>query len=292
MKTEDVHALATLPIVVLIAALVALAGSQDGSAISGIPVFFIAVALAFVIQWLAFIPAFVLQTEKFYDLTGGITYISVTLVALLLSPARDGRSILLACLVLIWAVRLSSFLFLRIRKAGKDARFDTIKPSFTQFLRAWTIQGLWVSLTLAAALAAITTTTRKELGWVAAAGGLIWALGFATEVTADLQKNRFRVNPANRGKFIQSGLWSRSRHPNYFGEIVLWVGIALIALPALSGWQYVTLVSPVFVSILLTRVSGIPLLEASADRRWGADPEYLAYRARTPLLFPRWPQSR
>jgi steroid 5-alpha reductase family enzyme len=287
MDREEIRALAAVPIVVLIAALVALAGSQDGATALGIPVFALAVALAFLIQWLAFVPAYLLQTETFYDLTGGITYFTVTIVAVLLSPVRDGRSILLLCLVLIWAARLSSFLFLRIRRAGKDARFDTMKTSFALFLRAWTIQGLWVSLTLAAALAAITTTVRKELGWPAIVGGLIWAAGFALEVTADLQKSRFRADPANRGRFIQTGLWARSRHPNYFGEIVLWIGVAVIAVPVLRGWQWVTLVSPIFVALLLTRISGVPILERRADAKWGGQDDYEAYKKRTPVLIPR-----
>ena len=121
---------------------------------------------------------------------------------------------------MIWAARLGTYLFRRIRKAGKDARFDAIKPSFIRFLNTWTLQGLWVRLTLAAALAAITTTCAKDLGVFALVGSLIWAAGFAVEATADVQKSRFRADPANRGGFIHSGLWSWSRHPNYFGEIV------------------------------------------------------------------------
>jgi steroid 5-alpha reductase family enzyme len=90
---------------------------------------------------------------------------------------------------------------------------------------------------------------------------LLWVLGWALEVIADAQKSRFNADVANRGRFINTGLWSRSRHPNYFGEILLWVGVAVVAFPVLHGWQYVTLLSPFFVAFLLTRVSGIPLLE-------------------------------
>jgi steroid 5-alpha reductase family enzyme len=116
-------------------------------------------------------------------------------------------------------------------------------------------------------------------------------VGFLFEAVADDQKRRFRANPANEGRFIASGLWAWSRHPNYFGEITLWFGIALVALPALSGWQYATLISPVFVYLLLTRISGIPLLEARAKKRWGDEPAFQAYRARTPVLFPRPPKD-
>jgi steroid 5-alpha reductase family enzyme len=287
MKKTDRNALIAFPIVILIGLGIAWAGSQGGASALGIPIFAFSVGLAFAIQWLAFIPAYLQQNESFFDLTGSITYISVTAIAVLLSPVVDGRSILLLALVVIWAARLGTFLFRRIRKAGKDTRFDDIKPSFLRFLNTWTLQGLWVTFTLAAALAAITTTTRKELDLFAVVGFLIWVFGFAIEVTADSQKGRFRADPNNKGKFIHTGLWAWSRHPNYFGEIVLWVGVAIIALPVLRGWQWVTLISPVFVALLITRISGVPLLEKRADERWGGQEEYEAYKERTPVLIPR-----
>jgi steroid 5-alpha reductase family enzyme len=291
MKKSDRNALVAFPVVVLIGTGVAVAGSQGGATAFGIPVFALAVGLAFLIQWVAFIPAYLLQSEGFYDLTGSFTYISVTIVAVLLGPAADARSFLLLALVLIWAARLGTYLFRRIRRSGKDARFDAIKPSFIRFLNAWTLQGLWVSLTLAAALAAITTTARRDLGVIAIIGLLIWVAGFAIEATADVQKSRFRAHPANTGTFIHMGLWAWSRHPNYFGEITLWIGVALIAVPVLQGWQWVTLISPVFVIVLLTRVSGVPLLERRADKTWGGQPDYEAYKARTPVLVPRPPRA-
>jgi len=255
--------------------------------IFGVPLFSLSVGIAFLIQWLAFIPAYLMQTEKFFDLTGSLTYISVTIIAVIFSKGADFRSILLAALVVIWAIRLGTFLFGRIRKAGKDDRFDEIKPSFFRFLNVWTIQGLWVTFTMAAALVAITTSARKELDVFAIVGFLVWAFGFAIEVIADSQKSRFSANPANKGKFIQTGLWSRSRHPNYFGEIVLWVGVAIIALPVLQGWQWVALISPLFVTLLLTRVSGVPLLENKADKKWGGQEDYESYKKKTPVLIPK-----
>ncbi len=290
MQRSDRNALVVFPVVVAIGVGIAAAGSQGGSTVGGVPVFALAVAIAFVIQWLAFVPAFLLQDERFYDLTGSLTYISVTIMAVALSADVDARSILLLVLVLVWAGRLGPFLFRRIRRAGKDERFDRIKPSFVRFLNAWTLQGLWVSLTLAAALAAITTKEREAIGVVTVLGALVWAAGFAIEATADAQKSRFRADPANKGRFIHTGLWSWSRHPNYFGEIVLWAGVALIAVPVLQGWQWVTLVSPVFVAFLLTRVSGVPLLEKRADEKWGGQEDYEAYKARTSVLIPRPPR--
>jgi steroid 5-alpha reductase family enzyme len=287
MNREDRNALVSFIIVVIIGIGVAAAGSQGGATAFGIPIFTLSVGLAFLIQWLAFIPAFLLQTEKFFDLTGSITYISVVVLSVLLSPVIDGRLILLLVLVVIWAGRLGTFLFRRILKAGKDARFDDLKPSFFRFLNTWTLQGLWVTFTLAAALAAITTTTREQLGLYALIGTLIWVLGFAIEVVADAQKSRFRADLENTGKFIRTGLWAKSRHPNYFGEIVLWIGVAIIAAPVLRGWQWITMISPIFVALLLTRISGIPLLEKRADEKWGGQEDYEAYKANTPVLIPR-----
>ncbi len=214
----------------------------------------------------------------------------MTSLAVAFGPTVDARALVLLVLVVVWATRLGTYLVRRIHRAGKDDRFDAIKPSPVRFLLAWTLQGLWVSLTLAAALAAITTHRRAPLDAVAYLGVAIWLAGFAIEVIADHQKSRFRADPANRGRFIQGGLWAWSRHPNYFGEIVLWVGVALIAAPVLDGWQWVTMVSPVFVTLLLTRVSGVPMLERKACATWGGQPDYEAYKAQTPVLVPRPPR--
>ena len=286
MNTSDRNSLVGVLVAILVGAAVGWAGSQGGATVQSFPIFALGVGLAFLIQWLAFIPAYLTQSERFFDLTGSITYITVVTVAFFLSPTIDGRSILLLALVVIWAGRLGTFLFRRVLKAGKDARFDEIKVSFSRFLMTWTLQGLWVTFTAAAALAAITSSTRKELGLFALIGFLIWLLGVGLEVVADAQKSRFRANPANKGKFIQTGLWARSRHPNYFGEIVIWIGVAIIAMPALRGWQFVTLISPLFVTLLLTRISGVPMLERRADEKWGGQEEYEAYKARTPVLIP------
>jgi steroid 5-alpha reductase family enzyme len=284
--TQRASSIGASLVVVLVGALVAWAGSQGGVTVGSIPVFALIVGLVFVVQWLAFVPSYVLHTERFYDLTGSFTYIAAIVLAVILSGATDARSIVLLVLVLVWAGRLGPFLFRRVRRAGKDDRFDQIKRSFSRLLLTWTLQALWVSLTLAAALAAVTSTEPKSLDVFAFVGIAVWVIGFALEAIADLQKSRFRADPANKGLFISSGLWAISRHPNYFGEITLWVGIAVIALPVLQGWQFATLISPVFVYLLITRVSGVPLLEKKADKTWGGQEAYEAYKRRTPVLVP------
>jgi len=286
------RALIGIVVVLVIATGVAFAGSQGGLSAFGLPLFALCVGLAFIIQWVAYIPAILLRTEKFYDLTGSITYISVVVVALALSPSVHPRDWLLAGLVAVWAVRLGSFLFMRIMAAGEDRRFREVKTSAPRFLLFWTVQGLWVTFSLAAALAAITSENKVDLGGFALAGLLVWLLGFGIEVIADRQKSRFKADPANQDRFIHTGLWAWSRHPNYFGEIVLWIGVALIALPVLSGWQWLTLISPLFVIVLLTRISGVPLLEERADAKWGGQPDYEAYKAQTPVLVLRPPAKR
>ncbi len=271
------------------AALVAWAGGQDGAVLAGASVMTLCAVLAFAIQWVAFVPAYLRRTERFYDLVGSLTYLTVVSVAIIATRPNDTRSIVLAILIGLWALRLGTFLFRRIRTDGSDGRFDEIKTSASRFLVAWTLQGLWVFLTLCAALAAITQTAPSSWGILDSAGLAIWVVGFAIEVIADRQKSAFRRD--HSGRYIDTGLWAWSRHPNYFGEIVLWVGIAVMASSTLHGWQWITLVSPLFVMLLLTRISGIPLLEKRADERWGDHEAYQAYKARTPVLIPRPPRS-
>ncbi|WP_206604639.1 DUF1295 domain-containing protein [Kineobactrum sediminis] len=282
---HSMQSLLRFALVLLLAVGIALAGSHGGVHYLGWPVFALCAALAFAVQWLAFVPAYLRQTEKFYDLTGSATYLAVVWLAVGLGGATDIRSLLLAACISLWALRLGSFLFRRIHQDQGDSRFDKIKPDASRFLFTWTLQGLWVVITASCALAAITSGSEQSLGALGLMGTALWGAGFLIEVLADRQKRIFRQAQGSE-QFINTGLWARSRHPNYFGEIVLWCGIALIAVPALSGWQWLTLISPVFVFLLLTRVSGVPLLERKADQRWGENPDYQRYKAKTPALVP------
>lgn len=289
--SKDIVWIVGILISVLLGLAVAWMGSHGSREFADLPVFALVVAYAFAINWLAFVPSYLTHTEKFFDLTGAFTYITATLGALVLSQDLDFRAWLVAVLVVVWAGRLGVFLFRRVLKVGHDGRFDSMKYDFWQYLMTWTIQGLWVSLTASAALAIVTATDRAEFGIVGTIGLLTWLTGFAVEVIADWQKSSFKADKANAGKFITTGLWSWSRHPNYFGEILLWAGIAVMSLPLLSGWRWFVLISPVFVFFLITRISGIPILRRRADERWGEEPEYQAYIKRTSQLIP-WPPKR
>jgi len=289
MSRTNRSALITIFVVLIIGALVALAGAQGSTTLGGIPLFVLAVASAFTIQIIVYIPSMIAKSEKVFDLTGATTFTLISIALLVLSLSPDARSWVLAAMVILWAVRLGPFLFLRIRASGADDRFDDIKSNPLVFFRVWILQGLWVSLTASAAWIAMSSgaASRQPIGWLAIVGIILWVIGITFEVTADAQKLAFKADPKNEGTFIRTGLWSHSRHPNYFGEIVLWIGVLLVAAPVLSGWQWVALLSPVFVILLLTRVSGVPMLEAKADKRWGGQGDYEAYKKHTPVLIPR-----
>ena len=276
---------------ILLAGLVAIGIDQGSVNISGISLIYFCCAFIFLAQWLVFIPSYIFETEHYFDLTGSLTYVSVTLLAILFTVDISLRDILLALFVWIWAFRLGSFLFIRVKKAGSDGRFDLMKKDFWWFLMTWTIQGLWVFLTLAMALAAITSESKMAIDIFAIIGTLIWIFGFSIEVIADQQKTNFKDDPANKDSFITVGLWSWSRHPNYFGEMVLWIGIAVIAFPVLIGWQLVALISPIFVIFLLTRISGITMLESRGYKKWKDDPAYIDYLERTSVLVPFPPKK-
>tara|TARA_E500000331_G_scaffold20080_1_gene17601 strand:- start:657 stop:1529 length:873 start_codon:yes stop_codon:yes gene_type:complete len=276
---------------ILLAGLVAIGIDQGSVNISGISLIYFCCAFIFLAQWLVFIPSYIFETEHYFDLTGSLTYVSVTLLAILFTVDISLRDILLALFVWIWAFRLGSFLFVRVKKAGSDGRFDLMKKDFWWFLMTWTIQGLWVFLTLAMALAAITSESKMAIDIFAVVGTLIWIFGFSIEVVADQQKTNFKDDPDNKDKFISVGLWSWSRHPNYFGEMVLWIGIAVIAFPVLIGWQLVALISPIFVIFLLTRISGITMLESRGYKKWKDDPAYIDYLERTSVLVPFPPKK-
>ncbi len=243
------------------------------------------IILSFAIHWLLFIPAYIFKTEKFYDLTGTISYISTVLYVLLSSSNGivNFGNIIVSCLIIIWTLRLGTFLFIRIKKAGEDKRFREIKKSFSWFFMAFTVSGMWVSICTICALTGISNGI--ELTMVTYIGIIIFIIGFAIEIIADNQKTTFRKIEGNEDKFITTGLWKYSRHPNYLGEIILWTGVTIISYSSLDKNQLFTLISPIFTYLLLVHVSGINFLEKSGEKKWGHLDDYKEYQRKTPRLF-------
>ena len=249
-----------------------------------IPVLQNVILYIFLIQWVLFIPAYLFKTEKFYDLAGSSTYI-FAVSYILYDSSQNLTNLILGTAIIIWAVRLGSFLFFRIKKAGEDKRFKEIKQSPTRFFLAWSLQGMWVSVCSLCALTALSTENGVVLNGYLYLGFGLFLTGFLIEIIADKQKSKFRSNLDNKDKFINTGLWSKSRHPNYLGEIILWLGISIMSISSLSGLQYLTLVSPLFTYLLLVYVSGVRLLEESGNKKWGHLNSYKEYVKNTPVLF-------
>ena len=289
--SQNIKDYITVLIVFIVGSLIAIAGSYKGGQYHGYPILFICMVISFVLHWVAFVPSYLARTEKFYDIIGTVAYLSVLTTAsylTILSSNNDLqiRSIIAIALITVWALRLGLFLFIRVLKVGEDRRFREVKQNFSKFLVWWSVSALWVFLTTANALTMIINNVSSSDDLYLYLGLLLWLVGFSFEAIADEQKRRFRIDINNKDSFIHTGLWSISRHPNYFGEILLWIGMAVIALPTLEGWQYVTLISPFFIYILLTRVSGVNLLEERADQKWGGNEEYEMYKKNTPVLIP------
>lgn len=288
-KGNEMQKLMRAAVVIGVALILALGqgylAGRGSVSLGGAPVLIWAVTMAFVVNWLAALPAISMRSERFFDLVGSVSYLALLAFVLMAAPPQGIAAWAVAGMVAIWALRLGLFLTLRIRADGHDRRFDQIKTSGLRFFSVWTLQAAWVAITVCPALFFISISS-GEVGPAFWIGAVLWGLGFGTEVLADAQKRAFRRDPANHDRFIQSGLWALSRHPNYFGEVLLWVGISVMALPLTSGTSLVILLSPVFVYVLLTRISGIPMLEDRAVKKWGDRAEYQSYLARTPRFFP------
>ena len=259
---------------------------ENSISYGSLSLFLLCTIIIFFLQWIVFIPSYFLSTEHFFDLTGSVTFITVSILAFLMNDSKNLRQFIVLVLIMIWALRLGSFLFLRIRKAGEDSRFTIIKKDFLVFFLTWNLQGLWVLFTLFGALTILTSNNNQNFGILDIIGILIWIIGFVIEVVSDRQKSEFKNHESNDGKFIQSGLWKYSRHPNYFGEILIWTGIAIIGISVYSGFGWLGLISPFFVFVMLNYISGVRLLEKQAEERWGGNDLYQSYKSKTPVLFP------
>ena len=245
----------------------------------------------FFLQVAFFIPAAFLKTDKLTDLSYGLTFIALSACFLLFLSEMPFIAKLANILVIIWGVRLTAYLFIRILSMGKDPRFDKRREVLTDFSLFWALQALsiWVimlPLTLA-------TASHGHSGWsfLEITGICLWLAGFTIESVADQQKFSFKNRPNNKNTFIQSGLWKYSRHPNYFGESLLWWGIFIMLIPLLQSLLFFAVIGPVFIAFLLFKVTGIPPLEKIADQKYKGNIEFQKYKQKTNLFFPWMPDK-
>ncbi|CAM1307604.1 Uncharacterised protein g4643 [Pycnogonum litorale] len=243
----------------------------------------------FAIQWTVFGVSALMKTEKYFDITGSATYISLVSLSYIFNSQFTWRQTLQSAMVVVWATRLGTFLFHRISySGGKDSRFDKYRDDPIKFFGVWNMQGVWVLCNMLPTL--LLTCRNQSVGRLVShreyIGWSMWCVGFLIEVLADYQKSSFRRNPANSDKFITTGLWKYSRHPNYFGEIMLWFGMYVSASSSMSGYQYLSVLCPIINMWLITRVSGIPPLERKAVKTWGTNPAYREYVRNTAALIP------
>lgn len=249
-------------------------------------------AWAFGIQWAFFLfQAWPQRSEKLYDASGSLTHLALVLAGLLSHPLRSPRQILLSVASVVWCTRLGTFLFNRISQDREDTRFTELKKEFWTFSIAWNLQVLWVFLLQLPVTLVNSSAVQPATGIWDVLGISLWSLGFLLEAVADGQKFAFRGVASNKGKFIQSGLWRYSRHPNYFGEILMWLGLSISFCSCLSGlsWQLLVWLSPAFNAFLLLFVSGVPMLEKAGEKKWGKDPEYQHYMKNTSCIIPWFP---
>jgi steroid 5-alpha reductase family enzyme len=231
-----------------------------------------------IIQLFGFFLAFTLRTDKFTDLFYGLTFAFLAIYALAQNPSL--ASLVLALMISLWAFRLSGYLFIRIRKIERDKRFDRIRGDFLKFFGFWCLQAAAIFIISLP----IVFFTGEDLTAFSLLGIAVWLCGFVIETVADYQKYSFMQK--SKG-FIRTGLWKYSRHPNYLGEILVWVGVYLYTFPGLSGLQHIAIASPLFITFLLVFVSGIPILERNADRKFGKSREYQEYKTKTGVLLPK-----
>lgn len=254
--------------------------------------FVISLIIAFAIQTFFFIFAYKFKTDKLTDLSYGLTFIAIALYWLYNDKWLISRfRLVIALMVVVWALRLITYLLIRVIKTKKDSRYDDRRSSFTKFAKFWVLQALAVWLIMLPVVYMLTRTRVPRMGTVPTIGLYIWSIGLLIETIADRQLYVFRFKKDNKGKWIDEGLWHYSRHPNYFGEIMVWIGVFVFGLSIYTGIGWLVVLGPLTIIGLLMFGSGIPILEKANDKKWGADPGYNRYKAATSVLVPLPPKK-
>jgi steroid 5-alpha reductase family enzyme len=248
----------------------------------------ILLGISLLINIIIFVIAFILKSDKFTDITYALTFILLTVIALFQNEYNMFK-IILAFLIFVWAIRLGGFLFIRINYFKKDKRFDGIRDNFFKFLGFFLLQGITVWVVLISTLL-FFNINNISINFIFYIGIIIWIKGFLFETISDYQKFNFIKRNIDKNNFINKGLWKYSRHPNYYGEILCWVGIFIITSYTLYLSNIYHLIfgfiSPLFIYFLLRYFSGIPILEKNSDKRFKGNKEYLKYKENTPMLIP------
>ena len=254
----------------------------------------IAIVLSFFVSLAVNAAFFAVAASRRTDVVTDLSYsLSFAVLAIVLpfSGAREPLQLAASAMVLVWAVRLGGYLFRRILRIKVDHRFDEMRDRPLRFARFWLLQAVSVAVIMLPVSYVLGRDTAPAFGPWAIAGGAIWLIGLVIEAVADAQKSSFKSTSKGRNGFITSGLWRYSRHPNYFGEMLVWWGLFVFAVPFLGGAAFAVVIGPLFITLLLLFVSGIPLLERSAEAKHGDDPAYREYKRRTSLLVPLPPRS-
>lgn len=253
-------------------------------------IFSLSIILLLVYMTIIFLFALWLKDNSIVDVAYGLAFVLICWVGLFTLGSGHSRQWLVAALVSIWGVRLAVHIFLRKQDEGEDFRYRQWREEWGKtfvwrsFLQIFMLQGAVIFLVALPVLLVINNPGGR-IGFYDLVGVMVWLVGFGFEAIGDWQLLQFKSNPDNKGKIIQHGLWYYTRHPNYFGEAVLWWGVFLVAVNVPYG--YLAVISPVLIDFLLLKVSGIPMLET----KYEGDAEFTAYKKRTNAFFPWFPKS-
>lgn len=243
----------------------------------------------FILQVIFFAYAAIKKTDKVTDLSYGLTFILASIFIYILNIEYSSIfKTILVLLVSTWGLRLAIYLFIRILKTGKDKRFDGVREDFKRFASFWILQAVSIFIILLPTTYILMSKENMSLNWISIVGLTISILGILIEGIADYQKFVFKNKIENKGKWIATGLWKYSRHPNYLGEIMMWVGVFIYCLIYINGVALITILSPIYISVLLLAVSGIPTLEKEYEIRYRDNKEYEEYKRKTGKLLPKF----
>lgn len=239
---------------------------------------------------LVFLWATLIKDNSIVDIGWGMGFLVVAAVGLIIMPLPQPFHYVLAAMVGIWGIRLSGYIFGRHRNVGEDYRYAQWRKEWGKyvvpraFFQIFMLQGMFMYV-IALPIMIAMGNSETELSWVSYIGIALWLIGFLFEAVGDWQKSKFKADPANNGKIMQSGLWRYTRHPNYFGEALLWWGIFVFVQPA--GYWYVSIISPIILTFLLTKVSGVAMLE----KKYKGNKAFEDYARRTSAFIPWWPKG-